>query len=83
MAHTNPLAVPRQFGSLSRPSPFDFSMIHGAPHDLPEKYFDKLPRFNGSSVIPIEEHIESVCNYMDSYGAEAEDVYMVSLKASL
>ena len=58
-------------------------MIHGAPHDLPEKYFDKLPRFNGSSAIPIEEHIESVWNYMDSYGVEAEDVYMVALKASL
>ena len=58
-------------------------MIHGDPHDLPKKYFDKLPRFNGSSTVPIEEHIESVWNYMDAYGDEYEDVYMVALKASL
>ena len=58
-------------------------MIQGAPHDMPKKYFDKLPKFNGLLVIPIEEHIESVWNYMDAYGAEAEDVYMVALKASL
>ena len=57
MAHTNPPAGPRQFGSRARPSPFDFSMIHGAPHVFPEKYFNKLPRFNGSSAIPIEDHI--------------------------
>ena len=50
---------------------------------MPEKYFDKLPKFNGSSAIPIEEHIESVWNYMDAYGAKVEDVYMVSLEASL
>ena len=48
-----------------------------------EKYFVKLPRFNGSSVVPIEEPIESVWNYMDAYRVEAEDVYMVVLKASL
>ena len=58
-------------------------MIHGAPHDLPQKYFDKLPRFNGSSAISIKEHIESVWNYMDSYEIEVEDVYMVALKTSL
>ena len=39
--------------------------------------------FNGSLAIPIEEHIESVWNYMDAYGAEAEDVYMVALESSL
>ena len=50
---------------------------------MPDKYFDKLLKFNGSSAISIEEHIESVWNYMDAYRAEAEDVYMVSLKASL
>ena len=50
---------------------------------MPDKYFDKLPKSNGSSAILIEEHTESVWNYMDAYRAEAEDVYMVSLKASL
>ena len=50
---------------------------------MPKKYFDKLPRFNGSSAIPIEEDIELVWNYMDAYGAEDEDVYMVALRASL
>ena len=58
-------------------------MIHGDPHDLPKKYFDKLPRFNGSTTIPIEGHIESVWSYIDAYEAKAEDVYMVALKASL
>ena len=50
---------------------------------MPNKYLDKLPKFNGSSAIPIEKHIESTWNYMDAYGAEAEDVYMVALKSSL
>ena len=54
-----------------------------APCDFPEKYFDKLPRFNGSLAIPINEHIESVWNYMDDYGDEFEDVYMAALKESL
>ena len=58
MANTNPPAGPRHFGSRAKPSPFDFSLIQGAPHDVPEKYFDKLPRVNGSSAVPIEEHIE-------------------------
>ena len=83
MANTNPPVGPRKFGSRARPSPFNFLLIQGAPHDMPEKYFDKLPRFNGSFAVPIEEHIESVWNYMDAYRVEAEDVYMVSLKASL
>ena len=83
MAHTNLPTRPRRFRSRARPSPFDFSLIQGAPHDMPEKYFDKLPKFSGSSAKSIEEHIESVWNYMDVYGAEAEDVYMVALKTSL
>ena len=62
MAHTNPPAGDRKFGSRARPCPFDFLMIHGDPHDFLEKYFDKIPIFNGSSVIPIEEHIELVWN---------------------
>ena len=49
---------------------------------MPEKYFDK-PKFNGSSAIPIEVHIESVWNYMNVYKDEAEDVYMIALKTSL
>ena len=76
MANTNPLVGPRRLGNKTRPSPFDFSKIQGAPHDMPEKYFDKLPKFNGSSVVPIEEHIEAC-------GAEVEDVYMRALMFSL
>ena len=37
MAHTNPPAGPRRFESRAMPSPFNFSLIQGAPHDMPEK----------------------------------------------
>ena len=50
---------------------------------MPEKYFDKLPKFNGSSAIPVEEHIEAIWNYIEAYRAEAEDVYMRALMSSL
>ena len=49
---------------------------------MAEKYFDKFRKFNGSSAIRVEERIESVWNYMDAYGVEVEDVYMVALKSS-
>ena len=82
MVNTNPPVEPRRFGNRARSSPFDFSQIQGAPHDMLEKYFDKLSKFNGSSALPFEEHIEAVWNYIEACGAK-EDVYMRALVSSL
>ena len=60
MANTNPPPKPRNFENKTRPYPFDFLQIQGAPHDMSEKYFDKLPKFNGISTITIEDHIQVV-----------------------
>ena len=83
MANTSPSLGPRHFRNRFKPSPFDFSQIQGAPHDMPEKYFDKIPKFNGSFAIPVEEHIEAVWNYIEACGAEEEDVYMRALMSAL
>ena len=37
----------RVFGRKAKASPLDFSLILGAPHDMPEKYFEKVPKFDG------------------------------------
>ena len=64
MTNTNPPVGPRCFISRAMPYPFEFSLIHRAYHDIPENYFDKIPIFNGSLAIPIEQHIEPLWNYM-------------------
>ena len=68
MAETNtsgnqnvpPPQNPRIFGRKAKPSPLDFSLIQGAPHDMPKKYFEKVPKFDGVSSISIEDHIDKV-----------------------
>ena len=50
----------RVFGRKAKASPLDFSLIPGAPHDMPEKYFEKVPKFDGVSAISIEDHIDKV-----------------------
>ena len=51
---------PRIFGRKAKASPLDFSLIQGAPHDMPDKYFKKVHKFDGVSVTSIEDHIEKV-----------------------
>ena len=50
---------------------------------MPKKYFDGLPKFNGNSVVIIEDHIQAVWNYMQAYGVEEEDIFMRALMSSL
>ena len=71
------------FGNKVRTSPLDFSHVLGAPHDMPDKYFEKIPKFNGNCATSIEDHIENVWAHMEAYGAEEEDVFMRGLFASL
>ena len=51
---------PRIFGRKAKASPLDFSLIQGAPHDMPEKYFEKVAKFDGVSATSIEDHIDKV-----------------------
>ena len=39
---------------------------------MPKNYFDWIPKFNRNSAITIEDHIQEVLNYMESYGAKEE-----------
>ena len=41
---------PRIFGRKAKASRLDFSLIQGAPHDMPDKYFKKVPKFDGVRV---------------------------------
>ena len=50
---------------------------------MPEKYFEKVPKFDGVSSISIEDHIDKVWDHMEAYGASDEDVFMKGLPASL
>ena len=71
------------FGRKAKASPLDFSLIPGAPHDMPEKYFEKVPKFDGVSATSIEDHIDKVWDHMEAYGAVDEDVFMRGLLFSL
>ena len=73
----------RIFGRKAKPSPLDFSLIPGPPHDMPAKYFEKVPRFDGVSAISIEDHINKVWEHMEAYGAFDEDVFMRGFLHSL
>ena len=91
MARTNtsgnqnapPPQNPRIFGRKGKASPLDFSLIQGAPHDMPEKYFEKVPKFDGVSATSIEDHIDKVWDHMEAYGAVDDDVFMRGLMYSL
>ena len=50
---------------------------------MPDKYFEKVPRFDGVSAISIEDHIDKVWKHMEAYGASDEDVFMRGLLHSL
>ena len=73
----------RVFGRKAKASPLDFSLIQGAPHDMPKKYFEKVPKFDGVSTTSIEDHIDKVWDHMEAYGAVDEDVFMRGLLHSL
>ena len=40
-----------------------------------EKYFEKVPKFDGVSSISIEDHVDKVWEHMKAYGASDEDVF--------
>ena len=54
----------------------DFSEVYEAPHPMPKRYIEGLPRFFANSVESIESHLDALWCYMESLGAEHEDVYM-------
>ena len=60
----------------------DFFEIYEAPHPMPKRYSDRLPRFFANSAESIESHLDAWC-YMESLGVEHEDVYMRALCESL
>ena len=68
--------VTRAVKKQDRQSPFDFSEISGAPHLMPNNYTRRMPRFNGNKDISIESHLDILWDYMESRGANNEDVYM-------
>lgn len=46
--------------------PYNFTNIHGYPHDLPnESTMNKLPSFGGNNVVNAEEHRSSLCSSID------------------
>ena len=74
----NPIKLKKQL--LSR---FDFSQVYEAPHPMPKRYSEGLPRFFANFVESIESHLDAFWCYMESLGAEHEDVYMRALGESL
>ena len=73
----------RAFGNKAKASPFDLSQIVGSPHDMPDKYFESIPKFSSNCAITIEDHIDVVWSHLEAYGAEEEDVYKRGLLFSL
>ena len=74
----NPTKLKRKL--LSR---LDFSKIYEAPRPMPKEYSEGLPRFFANSIESIESHLDVFWCYMESLGAEHEDVYMRALGESL
>ena len=64
-------------------SDFDFSQVYEAPHPMPKRYSEGLPCFFANSIKSIESHLDDFWCYMESLGAEHEDVYMQALGESL
>ena len=86
MAHTTANTntnQPRTFGNKAKASPFDLSQIAGSPHDMPDKYFERNPKFSGNCATTIEDHIDVVWSHLEAYGVEEEDVYMRGFLFSL
>ena len=50
---------------------------------MPNDYTRRMPRFNGNKDISIESHLDILWDYMESRGANNEDVYMRALGESL
>ena len=50
---------------------------------MPNDYTRRMPRFNGNKDISIESHMDILWDYMESRGADNEDVYMRALGESL
>ena len=50
---------------------------------MPNRYSEGLPHFFANSIESIESHLDSFWCYMESLGAEHEDVYMQALGESL
>ena len=61
----------------------DFSEIYEAPHPMPKRYSEGLPCFFVNPVESIESHWDDFWCYMESLGAEHDDVYMQALGESL
>ena len=74
----NPTKLKRQLLSC-----LDFSEIYEAPHPMPKRYIKGFPRFFANSTESIESHLDVCWCYMESMGAEHEDVYMRALCESL
>ena len=50
---------------------------------MPYRYIERLPRFYAIAIESIECHLDAFLCYMESLGAEDEDVYMEALGESL
>ena len=68
--------VTRVVKKKDKRSPFDFPEIPGAPHPMPNDYTRRMPQFYGNKDISIESHLDILWDYMESRGADNEDVYM-------
>lgn len=55
----------------------DISRTQGAPHDMPEKFIEWLPKFFGTSVTSARDHVGMFMASLDAYGTnEHEDVVL-------
>ena len=50
---------------------------------MPNRYIEGSPRFNANAIKSIESHLDAFWCYMESLGAEDEDVYLQALDESL
>ena len=50
---------------------------------MPNDYTRRFPRFNENKEISIESHLDILWDYMESRGADNEDVYMRASRESL
>ena len=71
-----PTQITRAVKKQDKQSPFDFFEIPWALHPMPNDYIRRLPQFNGNKDISIESHLDTLWDYMETRGADNEDVYM-------
>ena len=50
---------------------------------MPNDYTRRMPRFNGNKDMSIESHLDILWDYMESRGADNEDIYMRAFGESL